>query len=165
MRRIIVLCGLISCAVLTPLVAGTFYLYIEEETDGVRGTFLPDAREGLIDGFFTADHIIFDDAVDPASGNRLSHGDVRVPLADARRGGAEYLIAVRIVSTVHETNAGEETLDSVVWYFLYEVGTGRLIGKGSLEDSNEGREGEYGRKKYGFSLGEKIARLIQELLS
>jgi hypothetical protein len=155
----------LSIVISPPLFAGTFFLYIEETCNGERGLFLTQAREGLFDSFFESGHIIFDDLSDSGKGTRLVSKNITAPLAAARLGGADYLIALAIESTIEKkTSAGkkaDEDISSRCTFLLYEVGTGRLVCQGSRSLENKGREDEFDRNKLGFELGREVASSLE----
>jgi hypothetical protein len=148
----------------TPLYPGTFYLYIEEQCNGEAGQFLATVRIGIFDAFFTAGHIIFDDGLDKGLGGKIPTKDLALPLARARAGGADFLIAAAIVSTSEKIPGNLEKISSTCSFFLYEAGTGRLMGSGSVSADNRGKETEIDREKLGLMLGQKAAGNLKSLL-
>jgi hypothetical protein len=160
------LCGLMAAcclAVPSPAFAGTFFLYLEETCDGEHGVLLAGARLGIIDTFFENGQILFDDVADQGRGTRVKTRDVVRPLAVARRGGAEYLLAVAIDSLVEKTSSepkAPENIKSTCTFLLYEVGTGRLLTEGSLAMEKKGLKDEKERDDLGFELGHKISMTL-----
>jgi hypothetical protein len=147
--------------------AGTVYLYIEESCNGERGFFLTKAREGMFDALFTDGHIIFDDMSDKGTGTRLVNLDVAVPLAAARKGGADFLITLSIESTVRKLSdrpKSPEKIDSRCRYALFEVGTSRRLVEGELFLQNDGKEVELDRDRLGFELGREVAAAVEKRL-
>ncbi len=141
--------------------AGTFFLYIEESCNGERGLFMTGTREGILDTFFENNQIIYDDMSDKGAGNRILSRDVIQPLATARRGGADFLLAVDIQSTLEKVSAepkAPEYIKSTCAYFLYEVETGRLLTQGKLSLEKKGLAEKKERDELGFELGCRISR-------
>ncbi len=143
--------------------ANTFFLYIEESCNGERGLFLTGAREGILDTFFENDQIIYDDMADKGRGDRLDSGDIVHPLSTARRGGADFLLAVAIQSHVEKSSPepkAPENIKSSCAYYLYEVGTGRLLTKGSYRMEKTGLAEKKEWDEMGFELGRTISRSL-----
>jgi hypothetical protein len=148
--------------------AGTFYLYMEETCNGERGLFLTGAREGILDTFFERDQIIFDDMADSGKGGFIASRDVAGPLAAARRGGADYLLAVDIKTIVEKTDASpkaRENIKSVCTFLLFEVGTGWLLEEGTLQMEKKGLEEKKERDELGFALGIEISAALGKYFS
>jgi hypothetical protein len=140
--------------------AGTFFLYIEETCNGERGLFMTGTREGILNNFFENDQIIYDDMSDKGKGSRIASGDVAQPLSTARRGGADFLLAVAIQSRVEKISPepkSRENIKSTCDYYLYEVGTGRLLTQGTLSMEKTGLEYKKERDELGFDLGRSIS--------
>lgn len=161
MKKNVVLVVLVLTLVQPSLLANTFFLYIEESCNGERGLFLTGAREGILDTFFENDQIIYDDMEDKGRGDRLETQDIDNPLSTARRGGADFLLAVAIQSHVEKSSPepkSPENIRSSCAYYLYEVGTGRLLTKGSYRMEKTGLAEKKERDEMGFELGRTISR-------
>jgi hypothetical protein len=145
---------------LTLLSAGTVFVYIEESCNGERGFFLKRTRDGLFDLLYENGHIIFDDISDKGMENRFSGENFAIPLAAARKGGADFLIALSIDSTVRKVSAtpkSPEKIDSRCRFLLLEVVTSRHVAQGEFVLNNNGKETEMDRDKLGLELGREIA--------
>jgi hypothetical protein len=148
---------------LSLLSAGTVFVYIEESCNGERGFFLKRTRDGLFDQLYESGHIIFDDMSDKGIANRYSGEDFAIPLAAARKGGADFLIALSIDSTVKKVSGepkAPEKIDSHCRFLLLEVGTGRRLAQGEFVLNNDGQEATLDRDKLGLELGHEIAAAL-----
>lgn len=155
-RRFLII-GLLLVLSLAPAVAGTFFLYIEENFNGSPGFYLSGIRGGIIDAFFESGHIIFDNALDPGGKQLITTGGLGEIFGTALKGGAEYLIAVSVVSTGETLADRSEQITARCGYRLYRVATGELLETGSLEFDNAGREKQLPRDALAFELGRETA--------
>ncbi len=148
-----------------PLRADTFLLVLEEWRDGERVPLSMASREGMMAALFDAGQVAFDmDAGQTrVDWDRLGFRSV---LAIARQGGARYVMAARIRSTV-TTSPGEGrertvSIASRALYYLLRAGTSAVVGAGSFDLQGQDRESEDPYRAFLFRVGQELSsRLIQ----
>jgi hypothetical protein len=143
--------------------AETIFVYVEECCNGVHGIVLSEIKEGIFDALFEAGHIVFDDVQDKGTGSYIQTKNFAIPLAVARQGGAKYMLAVGIRSTVEKISKTEERISSTAEVYLLLTRTNTVIYFGKIELSNKGKEDTVTRDTLGFNLGTGIAALINPL--
>ena len=147
---------------------GTFFVFVEETVDG---EFILDdvspVSEGLLMGLFDRGHIVFDDnSLEP--GFPWEREDFSRFLEIGREGGAEYFVAVNVATASHrldpaEGDAAPLRYTSVIKYYCFDVGRGRLLAKGDLSHSSEGMESSLGRVDFGMELGSRLSASVESI--
>ena len=147
----------------TSLGAETIFVYLEESCNGEKGNYLTEIKEGIFDAFFEAGHIVFDNTRDKGRNSCVKNKDFSVPLAAAVKGGAGYLLAVGVESTVVKIQENVERISTTAQVYLLEASAGDIIYSGRVELSNSGNETLVTRDKLGFELGVMITALLRSL--
>jgi len=178
MRRILVFC-LLSGTMSVLLSADTIFIYLErtnmhqnEAADatspynssphhgGTVNGFT--VKEGLIDGLFDLNHIVFDD-VRPSYAVGWKTAEFKELIHTAADGGAQFLVAARVTFLSSPYKKAIERLNSTVQYYCYEVKREILVGRGVLTRNNLGRELELNEEKLGLLLGQDLSFEIDRI--
>jgi hypothetical protein len=169
MRRIlVVLVLLLILAVLAG--AETFYVHLEEARDANNSLYDLPVREGLFNGLFELDHVVFDNAGAlngaevPAAGPR-SQAALNALIDEAANGGASYLLTVTITSQSEPLSERLRRIRSRAVYYCYRVREETLVGKGELSEDNWGREEALTQEKVGLLLGEALSHEVDRICS
>ena len=146
------------------LTADTLFICVEDDSRMV-GRGLPSAaKEGLLDGLFDFGHIVYyDRQTDLDEWKRGNHSRL---VAQAEAGGADHLIIVTVANRYFEVRRKEELLvgiESVAGYYFYRVRDEALLGEGSVESSNAGRENEIRELDLGYALGQELSLKLEEI--
>ncbi len=144
------------------LFSETLCLYVEERTNGEQGPFPPPVKEGIYNGLFEENYIVFDTGDKAIYNVDWKKGLFATVLEVAREGGARYVIAVKVDSKLVKDKERGDHVSINSRYYVVDVEKGVLLGKGSLSGSNRGEEKEVNQSKLGFSIGMKIARAIDK---
>jgi hypothetical protein len=139
------------------LFSETIFLYVEENGHGEKLNF--SVREGLFNGLFERDHIVFDDV---RAGARIEweKKDFKGLIDSAAEGGARYLIAVRVTSQVYPLGDTPASIKSFARYYCVEVRKETLVGEGELMQDNLGREEQIGGEALSLLLGEELSIVV-----
>ncbi len=142
------------------LFSETLCLYVEERTNGQQGPFPPPVKEGIYNGLFEEDYIVFDTGDKAVYNVDWDKGNFSTVLEVAKEGGAKFVVAVRVDSELVKDKKTGDHVSIESKYYVVDVKGGNLLGKGSFSGSNEGMEKEIGQSKLGFSIGMKIAAAV-----
>ena len=136
----------------------TFFVYVED--GGIPNSQL---REGLLEGLFERDHIVFDD---PRAIYRITWDTSGLkPLIDlASEGGAEYLLAVRVSLESEPISRRLERAQATAIYFFIAVKQEILLARGVLVEDNAGREENLSSERVRYLLGERLSGEIEKFL-
>ncbi|NOY08668.1 MAG: hypothetical protein GXP33_07480 [Spirochaetes bacterium] len=155
---VIVILGLFAVRVFSE----TLCLYVEENTNGKPGPFPPPTKEGIYYGLFDGDHIVFDTGDKNILRVNWKKPEFTEALNLSVEGGARYLVAVRVNTAEHKTPDKKTIINTAASFYLYDARYSKLIKKGNVEGDNRGKEGRINQKKLDFTLGEKIAAIIND---
>ena len=152
-----VLLMLLMLAILPEVGADSFFVCVQEN----GGDYSP-AKEGLFNGLFEHDHIVFDDA----QGRYIvpsAEADFKELIGLAARGGAEFLVAARVTSDL--TNLSEEivSIKSKAYYYFIDVKLGKLVAENELSRAVQGEKAEVDSDKLIYLLGEDLSREIDSI--
>ncbi|GEM_PF-3255881 len=158
-RNILIFLFLFTVAAIS--VSGeALFLYVEERTNGEPGPFPPPVKEGIYNGLFERDFIVFD------SGDKQTFdvdwkGRHFLPLIDiAKKGGADFVVAL-LVDAREERGADEKiTVTVKASYYLVSAESGKIIEKGDITDDNGNEDDERNHEAVGFDVGMKISEFI-----
>ena len=138
----------------------SLFLYVEENTNGEPGPFPPPVKEGIFNGLFERDFIVFD------SGDKQTFdvdwkGRHFLPLLDiAKRGGADFVVAL-LVEASEKREAGKKTSVTVkASYYLVSAENGKIIDRGDITDNNTNEDDDRNHEAVGFDVGMKISEFI-----
>ena len=140
----------------------TLCLYVEEQTNGEFGPFPPPTKEGVYYGLFDGNHIVFDTGDKSILDINWEKQDFSDALSISIKGGARYFVAVRVNTEQFKTKERKNHVKTSASYYLYDARYSRLIVKGSIGSSNDGKENSINQTKLDFSLGEKIAAIVNK---
>ncbi len=160
----IMVCALL-CAVLLPLSSETIFIYLEESCNGENGIYLSEIKEGIFDALFESGHIVFDNSKDDGSHSYIKLKNFSVPLNVAVKGGAKYLLAVAVESTVQKINEAEERISSTAHVYLLQARTSSIVYSGRVMLSNGEAEELMSKEQLGFELGLLIAQMLDAMWS
>ena len=144
-----------------PVFGNTFFIFVEESLNGEYGEAVSPVSEGLLAGLFDKGHIVFDDnGLDP--GFPWEAMDFTRLLKAGREGGAEYFVAVRVLTFSHKVDSSEAEsrkarYDSTVSYTCWRVAGSRLLGSGEMAGTTDGGEQTLSRASMGLDLGERLS--------
>ncbi|MBN1797240.1 MAG: hypothetical protein JW822_01595 [Spirochaetales bacterium] len=158
MKRIILM--VFICVLLQPLFSETIFIYLEESCNGENGIYLTEIKEGIFDALFESGHVVFDNSKDDASHSYIKLKNFSVPLNVAVKGGARYLLAVAVESTVEKIDEAQERISSTAHVYLLQARTSTIIYSGTVTLSNSEVEGVMSKEHLGFELGYLIAHMI-----
>lgn len=147
-----------------PLAADTLFICIEDDSRLVDRGLPSAAKEGLLAGLFDYGHIVFDDWETDLE--EWKRGNPARLAARAEAGGADHLVIVTVDNRYYQVRKKEALLtgiDSIAHYYLYRVRDEVLLGKGSVEGSNAGREEELHEPDLGFTLGKDLSLKLDEI--
>jgi len=140
----------------------TLCLYVEEQTNGEFGPFPPPTKEGIYYGLFDGNHIVFDTGDKNILKVNWEKQEFSRAINISLQGGARYFVAVRVNTEQFKSAMRKLCVKTSASYYLYDARYSRLIIKGSIRGSNEGKENNINQTKLDFSLGEKIAAIISK---
>jgi hypothetical protein len=148
--------------------AETFFVHLEERRDASNSLYDLPVREGLFNGLFERDHIVFDNA-GALEANRAQAGDswsqtaLKALINEAADGGAGYLLAVVVTSQSEVLNHQLRRVRSRATYYCYKVHEEILVGEGVLNQDNRGQERVLSQEKVGLMLGEALSQEIDRI--
>ena len=142
------------------LFSETIFVYVEEIDSGATLDF--PFREGLFNGLFLRNHIVFDDT---QSDYRIEweKENFKNLVDSAAGGGARFLIAVRVVSRSAPFKETLRSIKSQAWYYCIEVQRELLVEEGELEGDNWGQEAVMDGEALNLLLGEKLAAIVDKI--
>jgi hypothetical protein len=146
--------------ILVPLSSETIFIYLEESCNGENGIYLTEIKEGIFDALFESGHVVFDNSKDDGSHSYIKVKNFSVPLNVAVKGGARYLLAVAVDSTVETINQDQERISSTAQVYLLQANTSTIVYTGSVTLSNTDTEELMSKEYLGFELGLLIAHMI-----
>ncbi|RKX86546.1 MAG: hypothetical protein DRP57_01260 [Spirochaetes bacterium] len=138
----------------------TLCLYVEERTNGEFGPFPPPTKEGIYYGLFDGNHIVFDMGDKNILNVNWGKQDFSSALNISLEGGARYFVAVKVNTKQVKSKERKVHVKTSASYYLYDARYSKLIVKGNIKGSNEGEENRINQSKLDFSLGEKIAGIV-----
>ncbi len=172
-RQGLLLCFLILVVSFSPG-ADTFFIYLERSDSSPVDTTAPlspngavsgmPVKEGLFDGLFDLNHIVFDD-VRPNYRVHWKLAEFKELIDAAADGGAHYLVVARVTLLSAPFAEDLKRLESTVQYYCYEVKREVLVGRGELTRNNWGRESELNEEKLGLLLGRDLSVEIDRICS
>ena len=155
----------------------TFMIVATEIRDGEELSRPFASQEGMIEGMFDSGYVSFDTGLySPAVDWKRM--DFREPLAIARQGLAQYLLAAEVRSstearepTTAKRNSGESNvqglakIETSVLFYLFDVRNSSLLGRGEMFLDNESPETlELTYAQFLHSVGRDIAQRGIELM-
>jgi hypothetical protein len=143
-----------------PLFSETIFIYLEECCNGENGIYLTEIKEGIFDALFESGHVVFDNSKDDGSHSYIKVKNFSVPLNVAVKGGARYLLAVAVNSTVEKINQDQERISSTAQVYLLQANTSTIVYTGSVTLTNTDTEKLMSKEYLGFELGLLIAHMI-----
>ena len=142
----------------------TLCLYVEERTNGEFGPFPPPTKEGIYSGLFDGNHIVFDTGDKNVLDVNWKAQDFSSALNLSLEGGARYFVAVKVNTKQYKSKERKLHVNTSAFYYLYDARYSRLIVKGKIRETNDGKEDNINQTKLDFSLGEKIAAILNKSL-
>lgn len=143
----------LSCLIIFPGFTETIYVYTYELCNNEPVPCELQVKEGILDGLFEAGHIVFDDISGSDNGNRLSKTHIDQLIMEARKGGAYYLVGAQIITSLKSLENKTEYIESMAYYYLYDVSTGKLIQTGNTKMTNFNKEDLLNKEALWFQLG------------
>jgi hypothetical protein len=159
MKRLIVLLSLMF-AISYGVQAETFFIYSYELCNGEKVPLEYRVKEGVLEGLFDTGHIVFDDVTDTNEEDLLQDGVRDLLFHMARKGGAFYLVGIKVSTDVSEGEGGKAYIKVTAQYFLFDLYTDRLINSGDLAFDNREREDTICKEELWSELGHSISEAI-----
>ena len=163
--RVIIFFILFLLLICGGLYSGTFFVYVEEiSRDKVLGTFSY-VKEGLLEGLFDLNHVVFDDAK-RTFGVDWDEKDFENLVEVAVLGGAVFVVAVKVTKTaVEKPEVRDETtrLERIAEYYYIEVDSKKLIGSGRLVYNDRDQDISVNEETIDFMAGEEISYQIESI--
>jgi hypothetical protein len=156
----LIICMVICVPILS---AETIFIYLEESCNNQHGIYLDQVKEGIFDALFEAGHVVFDDVKDNGGSSLIEEKDFKKPITIALKGGAKYVLAVRVRSETQKISENSERISGTAQVYLLLARTGVVVYTGEVRLSNNGNEVELTKDKLGFELGGMIAALVTPL--
>ena len=157
----------IAIALLLPsapvLFAETILVYVEQYTNGEAVAEAVVAAEGILDGLFQSEHIVFDTGDTTVPDMDWATGGSRQLLSIAIEGGARIIVAARMDSTVTEEEGKPASIRTQVIYHVMDTLTFATLQTRVLRDDNTGREDEVDEASLIFGLGDTIALDVSDI--
>ncbi len=159
MRRIVLaIAVLILFSVFIGYASGeTLCLYVEEKTNGEPGPFPPPVKEGIYNGLFEEDHIVFDTGDKTLYRVNWEEKDFKSVIRVADEGGARFVVAVKVDTERSTDKAKEVDIEIVSSVYLVNVKDGNVVEVGRFRATNEREPEKINQRKLGFEIGMKIA--------
>jgi len=161
MRRFFL--SLLFLSLCSYLSAKALFVYIEEKYDGESGVASA-VREGIFDYLFNEGYIVFDDVKIDFRDNRIKTNSLGYIFFAAEEGGADFIIVLEIRSQLTKIDDRLQHITTSCNFFLYEVKTGKLLFKGTINENNDGREADTKIQELGFRIGKETALKIHRFL-
>ena len=161
MKKVFVLLIMIM-AIITNLYSETIYIYVEETYNNEEPSISSPAKDGLLDGLFELGHIVFDDVQGEGEinwDNAVFDGLV----GKALYGGARFLFLVNIASYGEVNDDNMISLELAAEYYCIDLRIVKIIARGSLNLDNFYKENEISREELGFSLGNELSFIVDNV--
>ncbi len=140
----------------------TLCLYVEERTNGEQGPFPPPVKEGIYNGLFEENYIVFDTGDKALYNVNWDSKNFGTILDVAKEGGAKFVVAVKVDSVLVKDKENGDHVSIKSNYYIVDVRKGTLLEKGTLVGDNKGNEKKINQRKLGFNIGMKIALAVDK---
>ena len=150
----------------SPLLLGeSLFLYVDERTNGKQGPFPPPVKEGIYNGLFENDFIVFDSG-DKQLFDVNWENRVFIPLVNiAREGGADFIVALKVNAKEKKKDDEKKSIEIVANYYIVSSTDGKVIGSGRIKDSNDKKDDKRNHELVGFDVGMKISDSVAKLIN